>query len=605
MLNGRLYRVSFVPFLLALAVAAFSLGPRPSSLSSTLAPDAFEGAPAFAQLKALARAYPNRAPGGSGDEALARHVESVFRGLGGGFRVHVRHVGAQTIDGQHTLTTVIAERPGSTSASPVLVVAHRDAAGRGAEAELSGTAALLELAHVFAARETKRTIVLVSTSGGSGGDGGAASLSGVLRGPFDGAIVLGDLAGSHIRRPLVVPYSDGFGSAPLQLQRTVGDAIGREAQTSPGAPSVLGQFAHLVFPLAAGEQGVLDESGIPAVLVQVAGETGPSSSEGVSPERLELFGRAVLSSVDALDSAPDIAPAMQTGVQIQHQILPEWAVRLLTITLLLPALIAGVDGLARARRRRLGVGRWSLWALSCGLPFLCCALFCYLLGALGILGAAPSVPVLPSAMPFDGEAVTAVVAVALTFMLSWLLWAWLLRRVKWRALPDGEVAGVPVVLLAVAVAFVVWIGNPYAALLLLPAVHLWLLLAAPELRPRGVVSLGLVLAGLFPLILLIAFYTDQLSLGAGQLPWTAVLLLAGGHIGGGSAVLWSAALGCAAAAVLLSVSGGAAVAADDEPRGRGKGTGVPVGEVTIRGPLSYAGPGSLGGTESALRRSRA
>jgi hypothetical protein len=25
-------------------------------------------------------------------------------------------------------------------------------------------------------------------------------------------------------------------------------------------------------------------------------------------------------------------------------------------------------------------------------------------------------------------------------------------------------------------------------------------------------------------------------------------------------------------------------------------------EVTVRGPLSYAGPGSLGGTESALRR---
>ena len=43
-------------------------------------------------------------------------------------------------------------------------------------AELSGTAALLELARVFAARETKRTIVLVSTSGGSGGDAGAAQL---------------------------------------------------------------------------------------------------------------------------------------------------------------------------------------------------------------------------------------------------------------------------------------------------------------------------------------------------------------------------------------------------------------------------------------------
>ena len=55
-----------------------------------------------------------------------------------------------------------------------MILAHRDASARGAEAELSGTAALLELARVFAARETQRTIVLVSTSGGSGGDAGAA-----------------------------------------------------------------------------------------------------------------------------------------------------------------------------------------------------------------------------------------------------------------------------------------------------------------------------------------------------------------------------------------------------------------------------------------------
>ena len=43
MLNGRLYRVAFVPFLLALAVAAFSLGSRPPALTSTFATDAFEG----------------------------------------------------------------------------------------------------------------------------------------------------------------------------------------------------------------------------------------------------------------------------------------------------------------------------------------------------------------------------------------------------------------------------------------------------------------------------------------------------------------------------------------------------------------------------------
>ena len=38
MLNGRLYRVAFAPFALALAVAAFSLTARPGPLTSTLAP---------------------------------------------------------------------------------------------------------------------------------------------------------------------------------------------------------------------------------------------------------------------------------------------------------------------------------------------------------------------------------------------------------------------------------------------------------------------------------------------------------------------------------------------------------------------------------------
>ena len=83
---------------------------------------------------------------------------------------------AQTIDGERTLSTVIAQRPGASGGAPIVIVAHRDAAApvRSApEAELSGTAALLELARVFAARETQRTIILVSTSGGSGGDAGA------------------------------------------------------------------------------------------------------------------------------------------------------------------------------------------------------------------------------------------------------------------------------------------------------------------------------------------------------------------------------------------------------------------------------------------------
>jgi hypothetical protein len=617
MLNGRLYRAAFVPFLFTLAIAAFSLGARPPALTSTLAPDAFEGAPAFAELKSLVARFPQRRPGSRGDRELAGYVAHKLEGLGGttggGFSVHTYHFNAQTIDGERSLTTVVAQRPGSTSATPILILAHRDAAARGSAAELSGTAALLELARVFAARETKRTIVLASTSGGSGGDAGAAQIvsnrseiggtaaMGGADGPFDAAIVLGDLAGADARPPFVVPFSDGLGSAPLALQRTVAAAITDEVGTDPGAPSALGQLAHLAFPLAVGEQGVLNASGMPAVLVQVSGERGPgelSSPDRVSMERLEGFGRAVLSAVDALDTAPDIPPAMQTGLLLQRKTVPMWALRLLVLTLLFPPLAAALDGLARLRRRRLAVGRWILWTLSCSLPFFICAVFAYMLGWLGVLDAAPAAPVLPSALPFDGRAATAVVAVVLTFALAWLLWGALVRRLGWGVRPDREVVGLSLLLVLLAIGVVVWVSNPFTALLVLPALHLWLLLAESDRwaigeRSRHLASLALVMLGVLPLALLIAFYAHQLGLGLGAVAWMGVLLLAGGHVGLGGAILWSLTFGCAAAAALL------AGRASRAPASAQAANGI---DVTIRGPMSYAGPGSLGGTESALRR---
>jgi hypothetical protein len=64
-------------------------------------------------------------------------------------------------------------------------------------------------------------------------------------------------------------------------------------------------------------------------------------------------------------------------------------------------------------------------------------------------------------------------------------------------------------------------------------------------------------------------------------------------VGVTGAILWSVALGCAVVAGML------AFATLAKPTSGGVVDEV---EITIRGPLSYAGPGSLGGTESALRR---
>jgi hypothetical protein len=585
-----------LPIPVALAIAAFSLAARPQPLSSSLAPDAFQGTRAFTEMTTLAREYPHRRPGSFGDRQLAAHVARDLEGLGGtaggGFTVRTHSFSAQTIDGSRTLTNVIAQRPGSTNAAPIAILAHRDAAGAGARAELSGTAALLELARVFAARETQRTIVLVSTSGGSGADAGAADFAAHARVPFDAAIVLGDLAAAHERQPVVVPYSDGLGSAPAILQRTVGNVIGRETGSQPAAPSTLAQLAHLAFPFTVGEQGPLNQSGLAAVLIQASGERGPSATEAVSLEHLEALGRAALSAVDALDGAPDVS-APQTSLLIQRKVFPTWALRLLVVALLLAPLIVAVDGLARVRRRGMHAGRWTVWTLACAVPFLACALFARLLGASGILHVAPPAPLPPTGLTLDGAAVSAVAAVALVLALAWLMWPMLLRRLGLTVRPDAEAAGVTTLLVLLAAGLVVWVLNPFAALLLLPAAHVWLLVVSPELRPRRGGSLALVALGLAPLVGLVAFYADELGLGAGKLAWSGVLLLAGGDIGIAGSLLWSVLLGC--------VAGITMVALRPPPEANAPELDEPT-EITIRGPAGYAGPGSLGGTESALRR---
>jgi hypothetical protein len=594
MFNWRLYRAAFVPFLFALLIAAFSLTPRALPLTSTLAPDAFSGATALNEARSLAAEFPSRRAGSAGDQALAARISEILKGLGGtaggGFSVHTHRFQARTIDGERSLTTVIAQRPGSTNASPIVILAHRDALARDSQAEMSGTAALLELARVFATRETRRTIVLVSTSGGSGGDAGAADFAANFTGPLDAAIVVGDLAGTDSHKPFVVPFSDGYGSAPIQLQRTVGAAISQETGADPGAPSTIGQFAHLAFPVAGGEQGPLNAGGLPAVLVQASGERGPAPGEPVSAERLQGLGRAVLSSVDALDTAPDVPHALQTGVLIERQVLPAWAVRLLVGALMLGPLLVAVDALARLRRRKEPVGRWTLWTLACALPFLLCGLFAYLLG---LIGAVPATPVLPTAAPIDGAATRAVLVVALGLGLAWLLWPALLRRLGLSVRPSSEAAGLAMLLVLLAICVVVWAVDPFSALLLLPALHLFLVIASPELRPRPLGALALVGVALLPLLLLISFYAHQLGLGPFEVAWTGVLILAGGHVGILGALVWSLALGCLVAGAMLALTGSAPLPGLDADVGT---------RITVRGPRSYAGPGSLGGTESALRR---
>src|SRR5207302_2741094 len=195
---------------------------------------------------------------------------------------------------------------------------------------------------------------------------------------------------------------------------------------------------------------------------------------------------------DALDTAPDLSAAKQTGLLVQRKSFPGWALRLLVAMLMLAPLVAGVDALARARRRGLRVGRWSLWTLACAVPFLAAAVFTRLLGLAGILGAPPE-PVAAAGLSFDATAAGAVATVALVLMLGWLLVPAIVRRAGLQLPPSSEAAGLATVLVLLALWVWTWCVNPAAALLLVPAGHAWLLLVSANTRPRRAGALVLVL----------------------------------------------------------------------------------------------------------------
>lgn len=586
MLDPRIYRAGLIPALLALVIAAFSIEQPPPALTAALPPDSFNGTVANASLRALRASYPSRRPGSAGDRRLASHAGAVLRASG--FEVRVRSFDARTAIGSRRLQTVTGVRAG-TSSRRIVVVAHRDALEPGAADALSGTAALLELARVFRGRTLNKTLVFVSTSGGSGGAAGATEAAAHLGAPIDGVIVLGDLAGKRVRRPLVVPWSNSVDVAPQQLRRTVAAAVALESGLQAGDSGPAGQFARLAFPLTVGEQGALGAAGLPAVLLSVSGERGPGGADAVDPDRFTAMGRAVLRSITALDNRSQAPRAPRAEVLAAGKLAPGWAVRLLVGALILPVAMAAIDGFARVRRRRHPVGMWIAWVLSGAAPFAVAVVFAFALVVAGLIATVPPSAAPVGAVPLHTRGVVALVSVALVIVLGWLTVRPLLLSIfSVRGDPGSPGAAAALTLVLVIVTTIVWVFNPFAAVLLLPALHAWMLLTVPEVRIRRSAATAVVILTLLPAAAVVVYYAVALGLGPGQLAWTALLLVVGGHLTLAAVAAWCVLLGCLASVLSIIRSQGLEDLSPPEP--------------TTRGPLGYAGPGSLGGTRSALRR---
>ncbi len=588
MLDLRLYRVTLLPFVLLLIVAAFSLHARPAPLAAAPPPQTFDTATAAATMNSLAAAYRQRSPGSAADDALAEHLAGTAapNGLAGAGFTSVRVVSSdvETTGGEATVRNVIATRAGTGAGGGIALIADRGSSQQD-PAALAPTATLLELASIYKELVPARSLTLVSTSGGASA---MEAVAGLLPPDTEAAIVIGDIADGSGRGPYVVPWSASGAVAPVQLRLAVEGALRAALARPVGDLSLPEEMARLALPLTTGAQGLLGAAGIPAVLVGADGESQPGR-HGADVAVLGAFGQGLLGVTSVLDGTSVLPTAPTRDLSFGTQLLDGWAVRALIGALLLSLAACTLDVLARARRRRVAVARPFGWALSFAAPFVLAGVFAAFLGAGGLLPATPLADVTPAQLPVSAEGVAALVSIGLLFVLAWVLWAAALARRGRRRRPDAAGAAAGLLALATVTAALLWLQNPYtAALLILPA-HLWLVVLTREHgRPR-LLGAVCVAVSLVPLIAAVGLICSVLRIEPFALLWTLVLMIAGGALSPAGLVLASLTAGSFVAAASILVRG-EPIAGDERV------------EVTVRGPLSYAGPGSLGGTESALRR---
>jgi MFS family permease len=537
-IEPRIYRAAFVPALLVVVLTMFSFESRPRPVPQGLAADVlFDGNQAANLATRIAAEAPDRRAGSAGDRAMAMLVADTFaaRGFGGGGGT--RPVVQRFTHAGRRLVNVIGRRAGS-SRRQIVIVAARDAA---AIPEVPGsaadTAALMQLARVYQGRPSQRTLVLASIDGSNLGEVGARELVSELPEPglVDAILVMSDLGSRTSDGPLLQAWSNDSTRAGIGLQRTVAESIRQELGSSAGGSGTLGQLARLSFPIGIGSQGVLLDRGYDAVRISGSGELPPEGDgppEAIDPDRLGSLGRATLRTVTAIDegSRPEHGP--KSYITAVSQVLPGWVLSLLAGSLLLPVLVASVDAFARARRRHVDVLRWMRWLAAWAAPFLAALALAQFLALVGATPSPPPAPVPPDVLPLDGAALGVLAGVLVAMVLAFFLARWLAAR------PDPELqrepdlgAGVALGLTIAAGSLLLWLVNPYAGLLVVPAAHLWMLLALTRPLPNRRVRLTLIAVGLTPALLVAVYYMFALSVDPLSGIWYVLMLVTGQSVG--------------------------------------------------------------------------
>lgn len=530
-MSFRIYRAAFAPALAMVVVLLFSLQGRPAPLPPVVASAEFDEHAAARIDRQIVEAAPTRTPGSEGDRAIADLVARRFAGVREGQVAEQRFV--HSFEGEDVdLRNVILTLPGESARSVVVLAARDSASGPGAASSAAATATLLELVEKLRTSSHTKTLVFVSTDGGSDGAVGAREFAERYpdRNLIDGAVVLWQPGSATPREPSLLDASDGSQSPSAQLVRTAERALNEQVGRQPRLEGVFGELARLALPSGLGEQAVLIEDGIDAVGLSSAGErplpVAADQPDDLSAATLGDLGRTALllvATLDATAAPPEHGPA--TYLNLAGNLVPGWTLSLLALTLLLPAALASVEAFGQAFRRGARPESALLWSASRSLPLLAALLLLYVLAVTGIV-ARPTFPFDPSRFRVGAGQI-----IAMAFLAS-VIGAGFYAIRGWRV-PAGlphDVAASSLGLVAAFAVLLAWLANPYLALLLVPVAHVWLLGARRAGPVAWPLALGAIALSLLPMAAAVLQVTGRLDLGPGA-PWHLLLMVGDGQIG--------------------------------------------------------------------------
>jgi hypothetical protein len=552
-ISFRIYREAFAPALLAVVVLLFSLQGRPDPLPAVVASAEFDQDAAAKIDRQIVEAAPVRPPGSDGDLAIADMVEKRFRSVSEG------QVAEQRFDGSFEgddvqLRNLILTLPGESPRSVVVLAARDSASGPGAASSAAATAALLELVDKLRTARHTKTLVFVSTDGGSDGAAGAREFAErfAQRSLIDGGVVLWQPGSATPREPSLLDASDGPQSPSAQLVRTAQQTLTEQTGRRPQLEGMFGELARLALPSGLGEQAVLIAHGIDAVGLSSAGErplpVADDQPDDLSAATLGGLGRAALilvATLDATSAPPEHGPAAY--LNLAGDLVPGWALALLALTLLLPAALASLDSLRRAFVRRARVG-WALaWSASRALPLFAAVVFLYLLAITGIV-ARPTFPFDPNRFRVGAGQIVAMAFLAIVIGAGY----YAIRGWRVPTALAGEVAAPALGLVAAFAVGVAWLANPYLALLLVPVAHVWVFDARRGGRFPWPLALGAIALSLAPAAAAVVHIAARLDLGS-VAPWQLLLMIGDGQIGFSSMLALSLLGGSLVGLVALAV----------------------------------------------------